>query len=324
MKSKFLFILPCFCMLLGSQLIQAAEPRYPAKPIRVIVGFPPSGSADIFARLLGQKMTEAWGEQVVVDNRPGAGSTIGSEIAANATPDGYTLMVVSASYAGSAGLYKKLKYDPIKSFTPVTLIASTPNLLLVQTSFGGKTVKDLIARAKANPGKMTLGSSGSGSITHLSGELFASMAGLQFVNVPYKGGSPSLTGLMGGQIDLLFLSVPASLGQVKAGRVRALAITSAKRSQALPDVPTIAESGVPGYEAKNWYGMLAPAGTPARIITQLNAKIVGILNSPDVVKIIEKQGADPEGSTPQAFGSFLKSEIAKWSKVIIDAKVPRH
>lgn len=322
MKVRMAWMIMGLCAAAGAQQGIAGDAAYPNKPIRVIVGFPPSGSADIFARLVGQKLTEAWGQQVVVDNRPGAGSTIGSEIVANATPDGYTLMVVSASYATSAGLYRKLKYDPVRSFAPITLISSTPNLLLVQPSFPGKTAKDLIAMAKASPGKFTLGSSGTGSITHLTGELFASMARLNFVNVPYKGGSPSLTALMGGQINLLFLSLPASLGQIKAGRVRVLAVSSAKRSAVLPDVPTIAESGVPGYEATNWYGMLAPAGTPRNIVSRLNKKVVEILSAPDVARGIAGQGAEAEGSTPEAFATYLKAEIAKWSKVIRDAKVP--
>lgn len=323
MKVRIALLVLGLCAAAGAQPGIAAEGNYPNKPIRVIVGFPPSGSADIFARLVGQKLTDAWGQQVVVDNRPGAGSTIGSEIAANATPDGYTLMVVSASYATSAGLYRKLKYDPIRSFAPITLISSTPNLLLVQASSPFRTARDLIAMAKASPGKYTLGSSGTGSITHLTGELFASMARLDFVNVPYKGGSPSLSALMGGQINLLFLSLPASLGQIKAGRVRALALSAAKRSAVLPDVPTIAESGVPGYEARNWYGMLAPAGTPGNIVARLNKQVVEILNRPDVARIISRQGAEAEGSTPEAFAVYLKSEIGKWSKVIRDAKVPR-
>lgn len=322
MKVPFALLALGLCASVGTQQGLAAEGAYPDKPIRVIVGFPPSGSADIFARLVGHKLTEAWGQQVVVDNRPGAGSTIGSEIVANATPDGYTLMVVSASYATSAGLYRDIKYDPVKSFTPITLISSTPNLLLVQPSFPAKSARELIAMAKASPGKFTLGSSGTGSITHLTGELFASMARLKFLNVPYKGGSPSLTALMGGQINLLFLSLPASLGQIKAGRVRVLAVSSAKRSAVLPNVPTIAESGVPGYEATNWFGMLAPAGVPKNIVTKLNKEVVEILGAPDVAKVIAAQGAEAEANTPEAFAAYLKSEIAKWTKVIRDAKVP--
>jgi len=309
----------CAFALVHSAAAAPAEAPYPVKPIRIIMGFPPDGSADIFARLIGQKLTENWGQQVVVDNRPGAGSTIGSEIAASSTPDGYTLMVVSASYSTSAGLYSRLKYDPLRSFTPITLISSTPNLFLAYPSFPAKSARDLIRLAKSNPGKFTLGSSGTGSITHLTGVLFASMAALRFVDVPYKGGAPSLNALMGGQINLLFLSLPASLGQVKAGRVRVLAVTSAKRSAVLPDVPTIAESGVAGYEATNWYGMLAPAGVPKRIVGKLNAQVVDILRSREMSELVRKQGAVAVGSTPEAFESYLKSEIEKWSQVIRQA-----
>ena len=302
-----------------AQQAVAAQLSYPTKPIRIIVGFPPSGSADIFARLVGQKLTEAWQEQVVIDNRPGAGSTIGSEIAARATPDGYTLMVVSASYATSAGLYGKLNYDPVNSFAPISLIASTPNLLLAHPSVPAKSARELIALAKSSPGKFNLGSSGTGSITHLSGVLFTDMAGIKVVHVPYKGGGPSLTDLVGGQIHLLFLSLPASMGQIKAGRVKALGVSSAKRSRALPDVPTIAESGVAGYEATNWYGILAPAGSPGPIITRLNKQIAEILRSSEVADSIATQGAEAEGSTPDHFRTYLKSEITKWTKVIRDA-----
>jgi tripartite-type tricarboxylate transporter receptor subunit TctC len=323
MDMKFKMVMAYLLALAGVSLIsvqaQAAQPTYPSKPIRIIVGFPPSGSADIFARLVGQKLSEAWNQPVVVDNRPGAGSTIGSQIAADAAPDGYTLMVVSASFATSAGLYKKLKYDPIKSFEPVTLISSTPNLLLAHPSVRAKSARELISMAKASPGKFTMGSAGTGSITHLSGVLFTSMAGIKVLSVPYKGGGPALNALIGGQIQLEFLSVPASQGQVKAGRVKALGVTSAKRSPVLPDVPTIAESGVPGYEARNWYGMLAPAGTPRAIVVKLNKEVVSILQDPKISRLIANRGAEAEGSTPEEFGRYVRSEIAKWSKVIKQA-----
>ncbi|MBI4194253.1 MAG: tripartite tricarboxylate transporter substrate binding protein [Betaproteobacteria bacterium] len=299
----------------------AAEPPYPNKPIRIIVGFPPAGAADIFARLVGQKLTEAWGQPVVVDNRPGAGSTIGSEIAANSTPDGHTLMAVSASYATSAGLYRKLKYHPIDSFAPITMITSNANVLLAHPSVPAKSARELIATAKANPGKLTMGSAGTGSITHLAGELFANMAAIKVTHVPYKGGGPNLNALLGGEIQITVASVPASLGHVKAGRVKALGLTSVKRSAVLPGVPTIAESGVPGYEAKNWYGILAPAGVPKSVVAKLNGQINEILRAPDFAAAIARQGADIEGGTPDEFRKYLQSEIAKWSKVIKAAGV---
>jgi tripartite-type tricarboxylate transporter receptor subunit TctC len=303
--------------LVAAPQVKAAEPAYPTKPIRVIVGFPPAGAADIFARLVGQKLTEAWGQSVVIDNRPGAGSTIGSEIVANSQPDGYTLMAVSASYATSAGLYKNLiKYHPVDSFAPITMLASNPNVLLAHPSVPAQSVKDIIAMSKSAPGKLTMGSAGTGSITHLAGELFTHMAGITVTHVPYKGGGPNVNALLGGQIQITVVSVPASLGYVKAGRARALGVTSARRSPVLPDVPTIAESGVPGYEAKNWYAMLAPAGVPRAIVAKLNGQINEALRSRDVADAISRQGADPEGGTAEAFGAYLKSEIAKWSKVI--------
>ena len=321
MRIRLSFIV-VFVAALANIQAEAAQPAYPSRPIRVIVGFPPAGAADIFARLVGQKLTEAWGQSVVVDNRPGAGSTIGSEIVANATPDGYTLMVVSASYSTSAGLYRKLKYHPIDSFIPITQISSSPNVFMAHPSVPVKTVMDVIRTAKTSPGKFTIGSSGTGSITHLSGELFASMARIRLVHVPYKGGGPNLIALIGGEINLSFASVPASLGHVKAGRVRALGVTSAKRSPVLPEVPTVAESGVPGYEAANWFGFLAPAGTPKAIVAKLSKQIVEILRSPESAGAIKKEGGEVVGGTPDAFKKHLQSEIAKWTKVIDEAGVP--
>jgi tripartite-type tricarboxylate transporter receptor subunit TctC len=301
----------------------AAEPAYPTKPIRVIVGFPPAGAADIFARMLGPKLTDAWGQTVVIDNRPGAGSTIGSEITANAVPDGHTLMVVSASYATSAGLYaRQIKYHPIDSFIPITLIASNPNILLAHPSVTAKTVKDLIAAAAAAPGKFTLGSAGTGSITHLAGELFASMAKVKLTHVPYKGGGPNMIALLGGEIQLTVASIPASLGGLKAQRVKAFGVTSLIRSRVLPEVPTIAETGLPGYEALNWYGLLAPAGVPRPVTAKLYAEVSRILQMPDVVDMLAKQSADPGGMPPEAFRKFLVVEIAKWTGAIKSAGVP--
>lgn len=320
MRSKLAFILLGVNASVCGQLALAADGPYPTKPIRIIVGFPPAGAADIFARLVGQKLSDAWGQPVVVDNRPGAGSTIGSEIAANSTPDGHTFMVVSASYATSAGLYKNLKFHPIDSFAPITMIASNPNLLLAHPSLPAKSVKELIAQAKASPGRITMGSAGSGSITHLSGELFTNMAGIEVTHVPYKGGGPNLNALLGGQIQITVASVPASLGHIKAARVRGLGVTSAKRSRVLPDVPTIAEA-LPGYEAKNWYGALAPVSTPKPILATLNRQINEVLRMPDLADAISKQGADVEGGTAEEFRKYLTSEIAKWAKVIKTAGV---
>jgi tripartite-type tricarboxylate transporter receptor subunit TctC len=229
-------------------------------------------------------------------------------------------MAVSASYATSAGLYRKLiKYDPIKSFAPITMLASNPNVLLAHPSVPATTARDIIALAKKSPGKLTMGSAGTGSITHLAGELFTHMAGITVTHVPYKGGGPNVSALLGGQIQITVTSVPAALGHVKAGKVKALGLTGVKRSPVMPDVPTIAESAVLGYEAKNWYAMLAPAGVPRPILAKLNQAVNEALRAPDIADAIARQGADPEGGTAEAFGAYLKSEIEKWSKVIAAA-----
>jgi len=306
----------CAALLFPMSGVYAAEPAYPAKPVRIIVGFAPAGAADITARVLGQRLAALWGHPVVTDNRPGAGSTVGSEIAAGATPDGHTLMVVSASYATSAGLYKKLAFDPVKSFIPITMIAAGHNLLAAHPSVAANTAQELIAHAKANPGKLTMGSAGTGSITHLAGELFKHMAGIEVTHVPYKGGGPNLTGLIGGEIQISVMSLPAAIGQVKTGRLKSLGITSLRRSAAVPDIPTVAESGLPGYEAKNWYGILTPAGTPKVVVARLNRQINGILRTPDMIATLAKQGLEAEGSTSEEFSVYLKSEIAKWAKVV--------
>lgn len=310
------FEVACAALLLAVNGVHAAEPAYPTKAVRIIVGFAPAGAADITARLLGQRLSALWGQSVVTDNRPGAGSTIGSAIAAGATPDGHTLTVVSASYATSAGLYKKLTFDPVKSFIPITTLAAGHNLLAAHPSVPAKTAKELIAMAKANPGKLTMGSAGTGSITHLAGELFNHMAGIEVTHVPYKGGGPNLSALIGGEIQISVISLPAAIGQVRTGRLKSLGITSLKRSAAVPDIPTVAESGLPGYEAKNWYGILTPAGTPKFIVARLNSQINDILRTPDTTGTLAKQGLEAEGSTSDAFSVYLKSEIAKWAKVV--------
>ena len=306
----------CAALLLAVGEVHAAEPAYPTKPVRIIVGFAPAGAADIIARLLGQRLSALWGQPVVTDNRPGAGSTIGSEIAAAATPDGYTLMVVSASYSTSAGLYRKLAFDPVKSFIPITLLAAGHNLLAAHPAVPVNSVKELIAYAKANPGKLTVGSAGTGSITHLAGELLKLMAGIELTHIPYKGGGLNLNALIGGEIQISLLALPTVIGQVRTGRLKALGITSLKRSAAVPDIPTVAESGVPGYEAKNWFGILTPAGTPRFVVAKLNRQINDILRTPDMTATLARQGLEAEGGTSEAFGDYLKSEITKWGKVI--------
>jgi tripartite-type tricarboxylate transporter receptor subunit TctC len=292
---------------------------YPERPVRMIVGFPAGGAADILARILGQRLSAVWGQQVVVDNRPGAGSTLGSEIAAKSAPDGYTLLMISSSYAASAGLYRT-GFDPIDAFAPVTLVASAPQVLLAHPSLPAKSISDLIKLAKASPAALNYGSAGNGSTTHLAGELFSQMTGARIVHVPYKGGAPALTDLIGGQIQLMFLALPAALPQIKSGKVQPLAVTSGKRSPSLPQVPTIAET-VPGYEATNWYGVLAPKATPKHIVEKLNGDMVKAIRDPEVGRTIANQGAEPVGGSPSAFAAYLRSEIAKWTKVIKQAGV---
>ncbi len=294
---------------------------YPTKPIRMIVGFPVGGTADIVARILGQKLSERFQYQIVVDNRPGAGSAIASDITARAAPDGYTLLLISASHAVNAGFHAKLPYDPVKDFAAVTLVASAPLVLVANPSLPAKSVAELIEMARARPGQLNFASSGTGGSSHLAGELLKRMANIDLTHVPYKGAALALTDVISGQVQLLFPSLPTALPQIKAGRVKALAVTSTKRSAALPEIPTVAESGVAGYEATNWYGVLAPAATPKHIVAKLNAEILQALRSTDVTDAVSRQGADPLGTAPGEFENYLASEIAKWAKVIRDAGI---
>lgn len=321
MKRVLLPVIMMFPGVLVAPSAAASEPAYPAKPIRMMVGFGPGGAADILARIAGQKLTDAWGQPVVIDNRPGATTTIAADIAARARPDGYTLLTITSAHAVSASLYRKLGYDPVKSFAPVTLIASAPLVLVAHPSLPAKSVGELVAAAKTAPGKFMYASSGTASITHLAGELLKSRAGIDIVHVPYKAMSQLLGDVIGGNIQLAFTSIPAGLGQIRSGRMRALAVTSLKRSPSLPEVATIAESGVAGFEVTNWYGILAPAGTSRQIVDRLNAQIVKIVRTPDAAEAIMNQGAEPETSTPRAFGGYLAAEVAKWAKVVKDSGI---
>jgi len=300
--------------LLAPLAAQAQD--YPARPVRVVVPFPPGGGTDIVARLVTQKLGERLGANFVIDNRSGAGGTIGTEIVAKSPPDGYTLAVVSGSHAINPSLYRKLGYDAARDFAPVTLIVSGPGLLVVHPSVPAKTVKELIAVAKARPGQLHYASAGNGTPPHLAAELFKTMTGVNMVHVPYKGNTFAFTDLVAGQVSVSFPTIPSALPLVRSGRLRALAVTSARRSAVLPDVPTIAESGVPGYDSASWFGMLAPAGTPAAITTKLQQETARILQLPDIRKRFLDQGLDPVGDTPQEFAAFIGVEIAKWSKVV--------
>jgi tripartite-type tricarboxylate transporter receptor subunit TctC len=304
-----------------SPTVFAAAP-YPTKPIRIIVAYTPAGATDILARTVGQKLSEGWGQPVIVDNRAGAAGNIGTEVAAKATPDGYTLIMGTAGTHGiNVSLYRQLNWHPVKDFAAVSLVAMVPNIMVVNNAQPFKNVKELIAYAKANLGKLSYGSPGNGSTAHLSMELFKSMTGINLVHIPYKGSAGVLTDVMGGQIAVTIDNMPPYLPQVKAGKIRALAVSPAKRSTAAPDIPTIAESGVPGYEAVAWFGLLAPAGTPKDIVSKLSVETARILKLPEVNKRVSELGAEPVGSTPEEFSELIKSEIAKWAKVIKDANV---
>ena len=302
----------------GSALGQA--PAYPAKPIRLVVPFPPGGATDILARDVAQKLTEAWGQSVVVDNRPGAGGNIGAELVAKAAPDGYTLLMGTVgTHAINASLYAKMPYDHIKDFAPVILVAGVPNVLVVNPALPVNSVAELIAYAKANPGKLNFASSGNGTSIHLSGELFKVMAGVQMTHVPYKGSAPAVQDLISGQVQLMFDNLPPSLPQIKAGKLRALAVTSTTRAPALPDVPTMAEAGLPGFEASSWFGVLAPAGTPPAIVAKLNAEIAKWLATPEAKERLSKQGANAAGGSPEDFVKHIAAETTKWAKVVKDS-----
>ncbi|HMH19017.1 MAG TPA: tripartite tricarboxylate transporter substrate binding protein [Burkholderiales bacterium] len=295
----------------------AAADAYPSKPIRFVVAFPPGGGTDIIARSIAQKLAERLAQQVVVDNRPGASGNIGTDIVAKSAPDGYTMLMGSAGpLAINASLFASMPFDPVRDLAPVTLAASTPNVLVVHPSLRATTVKELIALAKAKPGEINFASSGHGTPAHLAGELFDSMAGVKMIHVPYKGAAPALADLLGGQVQIMFSTMPPALPHVKDGKLRALAVTSLKRSPAMPELPTVDEAALPGFEANTWHGVLVPAGTPVPIIARLNREIVAILHLPDVVERLSGQGAEAQGSTPEEFAAYIKSETLKWAKVV--------
>lgn len=299
-----------------------APSTYPTRPIRIVVAYTPAGTTDILARIIGQKMNEAWGQPVIIDNRPGANGNIGTEYAAKAQPDGHTFLMTTAGPHGiNPSLYNKLGYDAVKDFTAVSLVAIVPNVLVINNAIPVKDVKGLIAHLKTNPGKLSYGSPGVGSTAHLSTELFKSMTGINIVHVPYKGSAGVLSDVMGGQIAMTMDNLPPYLPQIKAGKIRALAVTPAKRSPALPDVPTVAEAGVPGYVSSAWFGLVAPAATPKDVISKLAAETARVVQLPDVKPRIADLGAEPVGGTPAEFSSHIKAEIAKWAKVIKDANV---
>ena len=289
---------------------------FPSKPIRLIVPFAAGGTTDILGRAAAAELSKA-GLQTVVENRPGAGGNIGADMVAKAAPDGYTLLVGTVGTHGiNQALYGKLPYDPIKDFSPVTLLAMVPNVLVVHPSVPASNVKELVTLAKSKPGKLNYASSGNGTSIHLSAELFKSMTGTFMTHIPYRGSAPALTDLVGGQADLMFDNLPSAMPHIKAGKLRALGVTSAKPSPALPDVPTIAAAGVPGYDASSWFGVLAPAGTPKDIVGKLQQTLSKALASPEMREKLLSQGAEPVGNTPEQFAQHIQQEHAKWAKVV--------
>ena len=308
--------------LLAVQSAGAQAVKYPDKPIRIVVAYTPAGATDMLARTIGQKMNEAWGQPVITDNRPGANGNIGTEYAAKATPDGYTLLMVTAGTHGiNPGLYRKLGFDAVKDFAPVSLVAMVPNIFVINNAVPAKDLKEFIAYLKANPGKFNYGSPGNGSTAHLSMELFKTMTGTNMQHIPYKGSAGVLADVIGGQIIATMDNMPPYVPQVKAGKVRAIAVSTTHRSPAVPDVPTVAEAGVPGYDSGAWFGLVAPANTPKDIVDKLSRETARILKLPDVSARLADLGAEAVGGTPEQFAAHMKSEIAKWAKVIKDSNV---
>jgi len=299
----------------------AAAQSYPTRPVRLIIPFPPGGSNDIVGRMIAAQLGERLGQQMVVDNRGGAGGTIGTELAAKSQADGYTLLLISTAYAFNTSIYKKLPYDPAKSFVPVALLGNGPGVLVVNPALPVNSVADLIALAKERPGKLNNASAGIGSFQHLASELFRIQAGIQWLHVPYKGGGPAMMDLMGGQADASVGSLIQMLPHIRSGKLKALGTTGAKRSPVLPDVPTVAEAGVPGYEATNWWGFLAPAGTPPAIVERLHQEVAAVQASAETKRRFDTEGAEALQMSPAEFGAFIAAETAKWARVVKEAGI---
>lgn len=308
-----------FALMLGTSVAHADA--YPARTIRLVVPFPPGGFNDQLGRILAQKLHESWGQSVVVENRPGGGSQLGTQAVAKAPPDGYTLLVASFAFAVNPALYAKLPYDTARDFVPVILCAATPNLLVVGNDVAAKSVKDLVALAKAKPGELVYGSAGIGSSNHLSMELLKARAGIDLVHVPYKGSAPAVLDLVGGRVQAMFDNTPNVLPQVKAGKVRALAVTSPRRFALLPELPTVAEAGLKDFEVSVWFGVVAPARTPLAVVDRINAEVNRILLLPDVQSTFRLQGVETIGGSPQQFGLHLQSQMTKWGALVRDAGI---
>jgi tripartite-type tricarboxylate transporter receptor subunit TctC len=301
-----LLLFPCLALAQG----------YPSRPVRIIVPFPPGGATDVMARVIAQKLSESWGQQAVVDNKPGASGTIGSDLVAKAAADGYTLLLQGTQHAINLSIYKQLPYDTLRDFTPVAYIAAAPFLLVLHPAVPANSVAELIAYIKTKPGGINYGSSGVGGAAHLAGEMFKTAAGVQLTHIPYKGAAPAMTDLLGGQVPMVFDPIPTSLPHVRGGRIKALAITSAQRTPLMPEVPTVAESGLPGFEVAAWFGLYAPAATPADVVGKLNAEVNRALQLPEVKEKFAALGADSALMTTDQFALHLRAEIAKFAKAI--------
>lgn len=324
MKIRLSLLSAMFAAFLGTcdtALAQGAQ-SYPDKPIRIIVPFAPGGSSDVLARAIGQKLTEMWGQQVLVDNRPGAGGNIGASETARSAPDGYTLVLFDVgTITISPSIYPNLNYDPERSFAPVTMVAVSPHALVVNPSIPVSSVQELIAYSKANPGKLNYASAGNGTAVHLAGEQFQQMTGTKWTHVPYKGGAAAIVGIVGGEVDLTLNGLLATLPHIKSGRLKVLAVAGTKRAAAMPDLPTVSEAGVPGFQSGSWQGLLAPAGTPPDIVAKLHDAVVKVLNEPDMTKRLADQGAEVVGSTPEEFAAFIRDDTAKWAKIVKDTGI---
>jgi tripartite-type tricarboxylate transporter receptor subunit TctC len=315
-------IMMVLSVLLAFPATAAAADSFPSKPAKIIVAFPPGAATDIVGRILAQKLADMWGQPVIVDNRAGASGTIGTDVVAKAPADGYTMLLGTlGNLAANPSLYRNLPFDMGRDFTPVSLVVMVNFVMVVHPSTPAKTVKELIALAKAQPGQLNYSSSGAGGLPHLAGELFKSMAGVDLVHISYKGSVPSFTDLLGGRITVTIDNLPLALPYIKSGRLRALAVVGPKRQPMLPDVPTMVEAGIPGYELTNWFGLMVPAGTPRDIVTRINTDVAKVLKMPDVRERLLGMAAEPVGSTPEQFSAFLKSETAKWAKVIKDGGI---
>jgi len=311
-----LFAATLLCLAAAGQLAQAAD--YPTRPVKWVVPYPPAGTTDVLARIVAQWLSEKLGQPFVIENRPGAGNNLGTESVVKAAPDGYTMLLVNPANGINATLYKELNFNVIRDIAPVAGLVRTPNVMEVTPSFPAKTVAEFIAYCKANPGKINMASSGSGTSVHLSGELFKSMTGCQMLHVPYKGAGPALTDLMGGQVDVIFDNLPSSVGHIKGGKIRALGVTSQEREPSMPQLPTIAET-VPGYEATAWFGIGMPKGTPKEIIDKVNAEVNRALADPKMRERLAELGGKPIAGTPEDFGKVIAAETAKWEKVVISS-----